>query len=187
MNDAKFITPQLGELPTALAARMSDSNANLIQQALNIGQSLATSMGPSCRQHVRTLLPGFLQALSVNKVFELCVNGVIVKTWTWNIVFRQPQVRASAVSCLNTWVEQCNGMKEFFEGEMIAEALNKGNPYVKADLLTWLADKLPNGMKLSLIIFRSFIHFHFFHFSSFIHFHHLTKKKTIKLKSINEM
>ena len=67
-------------------------------------------------------------------------------------------------------------MKEFFEGEMIAEALNKGNPYVKADLLTWLADKLPNGMKLSLIIFRSFIHFH-----------HFTKKKTIKLKSINEM
>jgi hypothetical protein len=43
-------------------------------------------------------------------------------------------------------------MKEFFEGEMIAEALNKGNPYVKADLLTWLADKLPNGINLFLII-----------------------------------
>lgn len=36
-------------------------------------------------------------------------------------------------------------MKEFFEGEVIAEALLKGNPFVKSDLLTWLAEKLPNG------------------------------------------
>jgi len=36
-------------------------------------------------------------------------------------------------------------MKEFFEGEMIADALKVGNPFVKGDLLTWLADKLPNG------------------------------------------
>ena len=123
LNDAKFITPQLGELPCALAGRMSDSNTNLVQAALTIGQTLATSMGPSCKQHVRTLLPGFLQALSVNK----------------------PTVRATAVACLNAWVDQCNGMKDFFEGEVIAEALNKGNPFVKSDLLTWLADKLPNS------------------------------------------
>ncbi len=71
LNDAKFITPQLGELPTALSARMSDSNTNLVQQALTIGQALAVAMGPNCRQHVRILLPGFLQALSVNKVI-LC-------------------------------------------------------------------------------------------------------------------
>nr|CAH0109138.1 unnamed protein product [Daphnia galeata] len=122
LNDAKFITPQLGELPTALAARMSDSNTNLVQQALTIGQALAIAMGPNCRQHVRILLPGFLQALSVNK----------------------PTVRATAISCLNTWVEQCNGMKEFFEGEVIADALKTGNPFVKADLLTWLAEKLPS-------------------------------------------
>jgi len=32
LNDAKFIGPQLGDLPTALTARMSDSNANLVQQ-----------------------------------------------------------------------------------------------------------------------------------------------------------
>lgn len=49
------------------------------------------------------------------------------------------------MSCLNTWVEQCNGMKEFFEGEVIADALKAGNPFVKADLLAWLAEKLPNG------------------------------------------
>ena len=70
LNDAKFITPQLGELPAALSARMTDSNTNLVQQALTIGQALAVGMGPSCKQHVRHLLPGFLQALSVNKVFS---------------------------------------------------------------------------------------------------------------------
>jgi len=68
LNDAKFITPQLGELPAALSSRMTDSNTNLVQQALTIGQALAIGMGPNCRQHVRHLLPGFLQALSVNKV-----------------------------------------------------------------------------------------------------------------------
>lgn len=38
-------------------------------------------------------------------------------------------------------------MKEFFEGEMIAEALRTGNPYVKGDLLAWLAEKLPSGKR----------------------------------------
>lgn len=55
-------------------------------------------------------------------------------------------MRATAISCLNTWVEQCNGMKEFFEGEVIADALKAGNPFVKADLLAWLAEKLPTGI-----------------------------------------
>ena len=65
-------------------------------------------------------------------------------------VLLQPTVRATAVACLNTWFEQCNGMKEFFEGEVIADALQKGNPFVKADLLAWLAEKLPNGMQCGL-------------------------------------
>lgn len=64
------------------------------------------------------------------------------------VFLQQPAVRATAVSCLNTWVEQCGGMKEFFEGEMIAEALRAGNPYVKGDLLAWLAEKLPAGKPL---------------------------------------
>lgn len=72
LGEAKFITPQLGELPAALAARMSDSNSNLVQQSLVIGQTLAVAMGPNCKQHVRVLLPGFLQALSVNKVRMIC-------------------------------------------------------------------------------------------------------------------
>jgi len=59
------------------------------------------------------------------------------------------------VSCLDTWFEQCNGMKEFFEGEVIADALKLGSPLVKADLLNWLAEKLPGGMKLGEEIFKS--------------------------------
>ena len=30
LNDAKFITPNIGELPEALHARLSDSNKNLV-------------------------------------------------------------------------------------------------------------------------------------------------------------
>ena len=55
------------------------------------------------------------------------------------------------MSCLDTWFEQCNGMKEFFEGEVIADALKLGSPLVKADLLNWLADKLPGGKKKTFI------------------------------------
>lgn len=47
-------------------------------------------------------------------------------------------------------------MKEFFEGEVIAEALNKGNPFVKADLLAWLADKLPSGNTLKKYMFLNY-------------------------------
>ena len=62
-------------------------------------------------------------------------------------------MRATAISCLNTWVEQCNGMKEFFEGEVIADALKAGNPFVKADLLAWLAEKLPTGIIIFFFFF----------------------------------
>lgn len=56
-------------------------------------------------------------------------------------------------------------MKEFFEGEVIADALKAGNPFVKADLLTWLAEKLPNGMivfvylKKKMLSFADVLHF----------------------------
>ena len=113
LNDAKFITPQLGELPAALSARMTDSNTNLVQQALTIGQALAIGMGPSCKQHVRHLLPGFLQALSVNKVFSKTFLGHIYAfiSYCIRLLPLKPTVRATAVACLNTWIEQCNGKK----------------------------------------------------------------------------
>jgi cytoskeleton-associated protein 5 len=43
------------------------------------------------------------------------------------------------------WAEQ-SGTKELFEGEMIADALKNGNPFLKAELFQWLAESLPNGL-----------------------------------------
>jgi len=101
LGDAKFITPQLGELPAALAARMSDSNSNLVQQSLVIGQTLAVAMGPNCKQHVRVLLPGFLQALSVNKVRMICTFHFPFQNsnqlYSYSLLFERPPYLASTL------------------------------------------------------------------------------------------
>ena len=60
----------------------------------------------------------------------------------------QPQIRGIAMECIKTWAEQA-GTKELFEGEMIADALKTGNPFLKADLLLWLAESLPEGLLFS--------------------------------------
>uniref|UniRef100_A0A2I3FRA4 Cytoskeleton-associated protein 5 n=1 Tax=Nomascus leucogenys TaxID=61853 RepID=A0A2I3FRA4_NOMLE len=55
INEAKFIQPNIGELPTALKGRLNDSNKILVQQTLNILQQLAVAMGPNIKQHVKNL------------------------------------------------------------------------------------------------------------------------------------
>uniref|UniRef100_A0A3B3YNC3 TOG domain-containing protein n=1 Tax=Poecilia mexicana TaxID=48701 RepID=A0A3B3YNC3_9TELE len=55
ISEAKFITPNIGELPLALKGRLSDSNKILVQQTLSILQQLATAMGPGLKQHVKAL------------------------------------------------------------------------------------------------------------------------------------
>ncbi|XP_065581749.1 cytoskeleton-associated protein 5-like [Artemia franciscana] len=127
IKEAKFIAPNLGELPSALAQRLTDSNKILVQTGLSICQQLAVAMGPNIRQHIRTLVPGILQSLSDNKA----------------------NVRQAAITTLDTLAEQCGIMKDFFEGEMIADALKGGNPYLKADLLAWVADKLGNALGIN--------------------------------------
>lgn len=77
-------------------------------------------MGPGCKQHVRVLFPGFLNCLGDSKSF----------------------VRAASMTCINVWGDQ-GGYKEFFEGEMIVEALKTGTPALKTELWNWLAEKLP--------------------------------------------
>lgn len=120
INDAKRIHPTLGELPQALAQRLVDSNAKIAQTALAISQQLAEAMGPGCAKHVRVLFPGFLSCLGDSKPF----------------------VRAASMTCINVWGDQA-GYKEFFEGEMIGEALKSGTPALKTELWNWLAEKLP--------------------------------------------
>ncbi|XP_026094633.1 cytoskeleton-associated protein 5 isoform X3 [Carassius auratus] len=120
ISEAKFIQASIGELPLALKGRLSDSNKLLVQQTLNILQQIATAMGPSLKQHVKNL-------------------GIPVVTVLGD---SKPNVRAAALSTLNTWVEQ-TGMKEWLEGEDLSEELKKENPFLRQELLGWLAEKLP--------------------------------------------
>lgn len=120
LNEVKLIKPSIGDLPQALGHRLVDSNAKIAQTAMAICQQLAESMGPACKQHVRVLFPGFLNGLGDNKAV----------------------MRAAAITCMNTWGDQC-GYKEFFDGEMIAEALKSGSPALRTELWGWLSEKLP--------------------------------------------
>ncbi|XP_052453375.1 cytoskeleton-associated protein 5 isoform X1 [Carassius gibelio] len=120
ISEAKFIQANIGELPMALKGRLSDSNKLLVQQALNILQQIATAMGPSLKQHVKNLGIPIITVLGDSK----------------------SNVRAAALSTLNVWVEQ-TGMKEWLEGEDLSEELKKENPFLRQEMLGWLAEKLP--------------------------------------------
>lgn len=117
----KLIKPTLGELPPILAQRLVDSNAKIAQTAIEITQLLAIAMGASFKQHIRAFLPGVLKTAGDNK----------------------PYLRTACITCINAWSEQC-GYKEFFEGEMFAEALKNGTPACRIELWTWLSEKLPD-------------------------------------------
>lgn len=121
MSENKLLKSNLGELPPILAQRLVDSNAKIAQTAIEICQQLATSMGPACKHHVRVLFPGILRGLGDNKAY----------------------LRTACITCINTWGDQC-GYKEFFDGEMFADALKNGTPALKTEVWGWMADKLPN-------------------------------------------
>lgn len=120
LNEVKFVKGNIGELPRALAPRLIDSNTKIAQAALGICEKLATAMGAPIKHHIRPLFPGFIQCLGDSK--------------NW--------IRAAAISCINTWGDQC-GYKEFFDGEIIGDALKSGSPALRSELWNWLAQKLP--------------------------------------------
>ncbi|XP_068947644.1 cytoskeleton-associated protein 5 isoform X1 [Petaurus breviceps papuanus] len=120
INEAKFIQPNIGELAAALKGRLNDSNKILVQQTLSILQQLAVAMGPNIRQHVRNLGIPIITVLGDSK----------------------NNVRAAALATVNAWAEQ-TGMKEWLEGEDLSEELRKENPFLRQELLGWLAEKLP--------------------------------------------
>lgn len=68
LKNAKFIEPNLGDLPGALKGRLGDSNKNLVMTTLNIVSTLASSMGSSCSRHAKILVPGILSTLTDSKV-----------------------------------------------------------------------------------------------------------------------
>ncbi|KAL0278569.1 UNVERIFIED_CONTAM: hypothetical protein PYX00_000354 [Menopon gallinae] len=122
VNDAKSIKSNLGELPTVLCQRVVDSNGKLALLALDICRVIATAMGPQCKIHMKTFFRGFLTALGDSK--------------QW--------VRSAALACINTWGAE-GGYKEYFEGEVIPDALKTGSPTLRTEIWTWLADLLPNA------------------------------------------
>jgi cytoskeleton-associated protein 5 len=54
----------------------------------------------------------------------------------------QQGTRTAAVACINTWGDCC-GFKEFFDGEMIGDAIKSGSQTQRIELWAWLAEKLP--------------------------------------------
>uniref|UniRef100_A0A8D0L3G1 Cytoskeleton associated protein 5 n=1 Tax=Sphenodon punctatus TaxID=8508 RepID=A0A8D0L3G1_SPHPU len=120
INEAKFIQSNIGELSDALKCRLYDSNKILVQQTLSILQQLATAMGPNIRQHVKNL-------------------GIVIISV---LVDSKNNVRAAALATVNAWTEQ-TGMKEWLEGEDLSEEFKKENPFLRQELLGWLAEKLP--------------------------------------------
>ncbi|XP_053175118.1 cytoskeleton-associated protein 5 isoform X3 [Scomber japonicus] len=120
ISEAKFITANIGELSLALKGRLGDSNKILVQQSLTILQQLATAMGPGLKQHVKALGIPVITVLGDSKA----------------------NVRAAALATLQAWVEQ-TGMKEWLEGEDLSEELKRENPYLRQEVLGWLAEKLP--------------------------------------------
>lgn len=68
MNESKYIKGSIGDLPQGLALRLVDSNSKIAQSTLGICQTLAVSLGTSAKQHLRILLPGFIQCLGDSKV-----------------------------------------------------------------------------------------------------------------------
>ncbi|XP_068996067.1 cytoskeleton-associated protein 5 isoform X1 [Embiotoca jacksoni] len=120
ISDAKFVTANIGELPLALKGRLNDSNKILVQQTLTILQQLAVAMGPGLKQHVKALGIPIITVLGDSKT----------------------NVRTAAMNTLQAWVEQ-TGMKEWLEGEDLSEELRRENPFLRQELLGWLAEKLP--------------------------------------------
>ncbi|XP_059481984.1 protein mini spindles isoform X2 [Neocloeon triangulifer] len=126
VNANAYVTANLGELPAALAKRLTDSNKIICQSTFTICRQLGEKLGAQCKQHIRTLMPSMLQGLSDSK----------------------SQVRSLAMDCIKVWAEQ-SGLKEIYEGEMIADALKTGNPFLKAELFQWMAESLTNAKKIS--------------------------------------
>jgi len=63
-----YITNNIGELPMALAGRLSDSNKMICQSAFSICKILGQALGTQSKQYLRTMLPAMLQGLGDSKV-----------------------------------------------------------------------------------------------------------------------
>jgi cytoskeleton-associated protein 5 len=62
----------------------------------------------------------------------------------FSFFYFQTNVRSTVVASLNAWADNC-GVKEFFQGEMIADALKGQSPMLRTELFNWMAIRLSDG------------------------------------------
>ncbi|RDD44949.1 Cytoskeleton-associated protein 5 [Trichoplax sp. H2] len=122
VSAAKFITPNLGELPGALKDRFSDSNKNLVVNALGIASNIAAAMGPPIQRQLKTFLPAILNTLGDGKT----------------------SIRGAAINALNA-LEKEVSLKPVLEGDTVALALANDSPNSRSEILGWLEQKLSNA------------------------------------------
>ncbi|XP_055998398.1 cytoskeleton-associated protein 5-like isoform X2 [Ostrea edulis] len=125
LKEAPFVSASLGPLPEALKLRLNDNNKILIGTTLGICSSLGTKLGPHCKAHIRVIGPALISCFGDSK----------------------PNLRVSAVSTLNVWMENCN-LVPLVEQETLSDALKLENPNLRQELLGWLSEKLPNHKPL---------------------------------------
>lgn len=125
LKESPFVAPNLGLLPEALKLRLNDNNKILIATTLGLCSSLGTKLGPHCKAHIRIIGPSLIGCFGDSK----------------------PNLRASAVSALNVWMENCN-LVPLVEQETLSDALKLENPNLRQELLGWLSEKLPSHKPL---------------------------------------
>ena len=120
IKESAFITPNLGELPSALCKRLGDTNKILASTTAGICSELANALGSKgCKQHFKTFAPALINMLTDAK----------------------PSVRQSATKALDDWAEKCP-LNLVFEDEIVLTALKSPNVNLRNGLLTWLEKQL---------------------------------------------
>eukprot|EP00742_Colponemidia_sp_Colp-10_P006163 GILJ01006597.1.p1 GENE.GILJ01006597.1~~GILJ01006597.1.p1 ORF type:complete len:2140 (-),score=355.52 GILJ01006597.1:90-6284(-) len=103
----------LGELVTAMKARLSDSNKNLVRNSLMLVGKLAEALGPGAKGFTKTLLPLVLQ----------------------NLADKQKLLRDDALQCLDKWTATVSFEHVF---SYLPPSLVPDSPEVRTELLTWM-------------------------------------------------
>ncbi|KAH9494766.1 Cytoskeleton associated protein 5 [Bulinus truncatus] len=125
LSEAKFVLPNLGSLPEALKARLAESNKNLQMTTISICSTLGTALGSHSKGPFKVIGPGLLLCLADSK----------------------PALREKVIACLNVWIEHAT-LLPLVESEALFDALKTESPFLRAELLGWLAEKLPNHKPL---------------------------------------
>jgi len=119
VDKAEALSPMIGDLASALAGRLVDSNKNLVIITLNILTTIAENTGAPIKKNVSQWVDGALH----------------------NLADAKDTVRAASLSLLDAWHDQI-GLGFFTENEKVALALKSCKPNQQISLLHWLKTHL---------------------------------------------